>query len=375
MNIAKDFISSIMSAISNCALYSSAHISVDEFTRRTLMLLDKLFQESDSFEIMLVEDDLIINKMPFKGIGLQGSNFKKRLKRKGLSIIEFLQGVTFEELRQFIPEILETNKKMPAFPHIRTGVIDIQMEQSNFEDDFDYDDNFVSRQIEMVKEIYEDISNSKKLNTSRLNDVIRNFVSACRKKTVVSQLLGYAKSREEYTYIHATNVSILSIFQMATLGMREELFLRDVGISGLFHDIGKFFISGDVLGKKGILDDKEWDVIKLHPLYGARYLSSMAGIPHLATTVAFQHHLRYDGQGYPKLRTSSLKQHVCSQVVAIADVFDALRSTRPYRKSLGIIEILRLMKKESASAFNPFLLENFIRRMHKTTSQKSNELF
>jgi len=369
MDAVKNFIAAIMSAISNCSLYSRDHISVDEFTRRSLMLFEKLFQESASLEMMLIEDDLIINKIPFKGNGLQELHLKKRLKRKGLSIVEILQGVTFEELRQFIPEILETNKKMPAFPHIKTGVLDIQIEESKAGDDFDDGDNFASEQIEMVKEVYHDISNSAKLNVSKLNEVIGNFVSMCRKTTAINQLLGHAKSREEYTYIHATNVSILSIFQMETLGMRERLFLRDVGISGLLHDVGKFFISGDVLAKKGVLDEKEWEVIRLHPLYGARYLSSIGGIPRLASIVAFQHHLRYDGQGYPKLRATFLKQHICSQVVAIADFFDALRSTRPYRKGLEIIEILSLMKKESASAFNPFLLENFMRRMHQTLSE------
>jgi HD-GYP domain-containing protein (c-di-GMP phosphodiesterase class II) len=371
METVKTFISALMSAVSNCSLYSKDHTSVDEFTRKSLAILDKLLNELTVLEIMLVEDDLIINKTPFRGKGLQGAHLIKRLKRKGLSRVEFLEGITFEELRQFIAELIETSKTMSVFPHIRSGVLSVQLEEAMTEGDFDSNDvsSFASRQAEMVKEIYHNISHSKTLNIARLNGIIGNFISAIRKKANILKLLSHAKSLEEYTYIHATNVSVLSIFQLESLGVREKLILHDVGIAGLLHDVGKSFISLGTLSKKITLEEKEWAEIKLHPLYGARYLSSIEELPHLATVVAFQHHLRYDGHGYPELRMSSIKQHILSQTVAISDFFDALRSARPYRKGLEIKEVLALMKKEVGRAFDPFLLDNFIRRMHKALSE------
>jgi HD-GYP domain-containing protein (c-di-GMP phosphodiesterase class II) len=362
----KNFISALTSAISNCSLYSKDHASVDAFTQNSLKILKNLLKESDKFEIMLIEDDLIINKTSFKEIGLLVDNLKKRMKRKGLSRIEFLPNVTFEEMRQFISEILETDKKMPAFPHIKIGVVDIQLGEAKTEDDFDIDDisGFLSQQTGIVKEIYKDIASAQQTSVPRLNQVMGNFLSAFRKKVNVLKLLSHAKSREEYSYIHATNVSVLSIFQMKTLGVKESLFLRDIGIAGLLHDIGKLFISGETLAKKGVLEEKEWAMIKLHPFHGARFLSSIRGLAPLVTIVAFEHHLKYDGQGYPQLNVFK-NQHICSQVVSISDCFDALRSTRPYRKGLEIKEILAIMQKDTSSAFNPFLLENFIHRMDK----------
>jgi len=367
MVMVKNFISALMSAISNCSLYSKDHTSVDEFSRKSLKILENLLKESDKFEIMLIEDDLIINKTSFKEIGLQIDKLKKRLKRKGLSRIEFLPGVIFEELREFISEILETGKKMSVFPHIKTGVLDIQLEEVETGDDFDIDDisGFVSQQTEIVKEIYKDISSAQQTNIPRLNQVMGNFLSAFRKKVNVLKLLSYAKSREEYSYIHATNVSVLSIFQMRTLGIKESLFLRDIGIAGLLHDVGKLFISGETLGKKGALEEKEWAVVKLHPLHGARLLSSIKGLPPLVPIIAFEHHLKYDGHGYPERHVCNTKQHICSQVVAISDCFDALRSTRPYRRGLEIKEILSIMRKDTARDFNPFLLDNFTRRLDR----------
>jgi HD-GYP domain-containing protein (c-di-GMP phosphodiesterase class II) len=363
----RNFISAFMSAMSNCSLYSKDHTSVDEFSRKSFVILENILKESDNFEIMIIEDDLIINKTSFKDIGLQVENLKKRLKRKGLSCIEFLPGVTFKELRQFIPEILELEKKMTVFPHIKIGVLDIQLEEAKIEDDFGSDDisDFLFQQIEFIKGIFRDIASAQQISIPILNQVVGNFVSAFRKKINVLNLLSHAKSREEYTYIHATNVSALSIFQMRTLGVKESLFLRDIGIAGLLHDVGKLYISEETLGKRGALEEKEWAMIKLHPLHGARFLSVIKGLPRLASIIAFEHHLKYNGQGYPELNVCHEKQHICSQVVAISDCFDALRSTRPYRKGLEIKEILSIMEKDSARDFNPFLLENFMRRMDK----------
>jgi HD-GYP domain-containing protein (c-di-GMP phosphodiesterase class II) len=362
-----NFICTFMSALSNCSLYSKDHSSVEAFSQKSFALLEKILKEFANFEIMMIEDDLIINKTSFKELGLQVDNLKKRLKRKGVSYIDFLPGVTFKELRAFIPEILELDKKMPVFPHIKIGVLDIQLEESPREEDFDNDDTsgFLSEQTELIKEIFHNISSAQQIRIPRLNQVMGQFVSAFRRKRNVLNLLSHAKSREEYTYIHATNVSVLSIFQMKTLGVKDSLFLRDIGIAGLLHDVGKLFISEETLSKKVALEEKEWATIKLHPLHGARFLSTIKGIPRIAPIVAFEHHLKYNGRGYPELQVCQEKQHISSQVVAISDCFDALRSTRPYRKGLEIKEIISIMERDSDHGFNPFLLENFMRRMDK----------
>jgi HD-GYP domain-containing protein (c-di-GMP phosphodiesterase class II) len=367
MDNLKNFISTLMAAISNCALYSKDHASLDEFIVNSLKFLEKFLKESDKLVIMLIEDDLIINKSPAKDIGLQCNNLKKRLIGKGLSYIEFLPGVTYNEIKQLIPEILETDKKMSLFTHIKTGVLNIRLEDAKTEEVFDINNipDFISKQIEIVKEICKNISSAQQINILRLNQVIGNFLSAFKKKVNVVELLSNAKSREEYSYFHATNVSVLSIFQIRTLGVKDGTFLRDIGMAGLLHDAGKLFISSETLGKKSSLEKNDWETIKLHPLLGARFLSSLKGLPPLVPVVAFEHHLKYDGKGYPERKVYYEKQHICSQVVAISDCFDALRSTRPYRKGLEIRELLPIMEKDSGHAFNPFLLENFMCRMNK----------
>jgi HD-GYP domain-containing protein (c-di-GMP phosphodiesterase class II) len=364
----RNFLSTLTAAVSNCAMYSKDHPSVDEFSKRSAKVLDILLREAGRLDIMHVGNKFIVNEKPFSSPGLQGAKLISRLRRNGVSYVKFLPGVTVEELRQFVNELSDTDKKMPLLPHIKTGVLDVRIDDDREDSDFDNDDDissFVSGQVQMAKSIFDDISEARKPDMTILYEIMKNFIGAFRKHANVLQLLSDAKSRKEYTYIHATNVSVLSIFQMEGLGLKEEQVLCDIGIAGLLHDVGKLFISGSSLGKRGALEPKDWEEIKRHPLYGAKYLYPMEGLPHLATVVAFQHHFRKDGNGYPALRTMSMDEHICSEIVAISDVFDALRSARPYRKDLQTKEVLLIMKEESGRSFNPVLFNNFLRRLNE----------
>ncbi|MEW6587335.1 MAG: HD domain-containing phosphohydrolase, partial [Nitrospirota bacterium] len=217
-------------------------------------------------------------------------------------------------------------------------------------------------------DVYSGVTPFKKLNIAGLEEIVVNFIITFRKEVSILKLISPVKSYSEYTYTHAMNVGVLSMFQAESLNIRDEL-LRDIGIAALLHDVGKLFIARDILEKKASLTGDEWEEVKLHPLYGARYLAKMDGLTRLAPIVALEHHMRYDGRGYPSPAINSKKQHLCSQIVAISDFFDALRSTRPYRRSLELKEVLSLMRTEGESGFNPFLLNNFVRAMHKALSE------
>ncbi len=348
------------------------HSSVEDLSRKAVSILDDLFTSSESMEIMLVEGDLVVNKTPLREIGLQGNNFVKRLKRKGISRVDLLKGITVSELKQFVEDVVETNQGPRTYPHIRTGVIDVRIGGFKMDGDFDLSlealSAFASGQVERVKDVYQGISPFKRLNVAGLEEIVVNFIITFKREANILKLISPVKSYSEYTYTHATNVAVLSMFQAETLGIRDDL-LRDIGIAALLHDVGKLFVSREVLEKKGALTEREWDEIRLHPVYGARYLSKTEGIPRLASIVALEHHLRFDGKGYPKLSLNGKRQHLCSQTVAIADFFDALRSRRPYRKALDIRKVLALMKEDAAGAFNLSLLNNFMRSMHMALSE------
>ena len=121
------FLSIFMSAVSNCLLYSKNHASVDELIAKTFSILNHIFDKSGSFEIMIIENDLVVNKNPIKEIGLQGENLLKRLKRKGISHIHFLKGLTLSELKNLVADISTTEKGLKASPHIKVGIVDVHI--------------------------------------------------------------------------------------------------------------------------------------------------------------------------------------------------------------------------------------------------------
>ncbi len=358
----KRFISVLMTTISNCSLYSKEHISVDELTQKALSILNELLKEADSLEIMVVEGELIIKKMPLRDAGPHVAAFIRRVKRKGISRIDFVKGITFSELKQFIADISETDKGLKAYPHIRTGIIDVRIGGLKMDAALDMDKllQHTSSQVEKVKEAYHGISPFRRLDIAGLEEIVVNFILTFRRETNILRLISPVKSHSDYTYTHATNVALLSMFQAESLGAKDEL-LHDIGISALLHDVGKLFVPKEILDKKGALNNKEWEEIHLHTLYGSKYLARIEGLTRIAPVAAFEHHLRYDGLGYPRLNSAKGKQHLVSQIIAISDFYDALRSRRPYKRDWEITEVLALMKKNAGRDFNPFLVDNFSR--------------
>jgi len=370
MEHSKRLISVFMSAISNCMLYSNNHAVTDELIENTFSKLGVLLKETDHFEIMIIENDLIINKNPAIGIGLQGKNLIKRLKRKGISHIEFSKGITLQELKKLVADISNMEKELKSTPHIKIGIVGLHLGGPAIDRDSGTEKSlsgFTSEQLSKIKEEINSISPFKKLHVTVFEEIVFQFVLMLKNKINILKLLRPAQANNGLDYNHGTNVAVLTLFQAQALGIKEE-FHRDIGLAALLHDVGKLFVQKEMHNKKSSPGADESEAMKLHPFYGAQYLANINDLTCLAPIVAFQHHLRYDGRGYPQLKTINMKQHICSQMTAISDSFDNLRITTRYRKALDIKDALITMKTKDEGLFNPFLIDNFIRSIHLSLS-------
>ncbi|MDQ7788220.1 MAG: HD domain-containing protein [Thermodesulfovibrionales bacterium] len=368
METVKEFIVILMSSVSSCMLYSKKHASVGELTGKSFSILDTLLKQSGRFEIVIVEDELIVNKNPLRDIGTHGSTLVKRLRRKGISRIDIVQGITLSELRQFVADIATADKKPLSYPHIKIGVVDIAIDRMTMNiDSADGDFSSVTAELnQKTREGYLRVSPFKKPNVADFQELVMHFIVMIQKEIGILNIMSPVKSAGDSYYTHATNVSVLTIFQAKTLGIQEDS-LSDIGLAALLHDIGKLLIPTDQMKQEGGYELKE-EGIMLHPLYGAQYLARIDGLTCLAPIVAFEHHLRYDGKGYPHHAIPNYRQHICSQMTAISDYFDILRNTRPEMRALEVKEVLSLMKTKDEGLFNPFLINNFIRSIHLALS-------
>ena len=153
----------------------------------------------------------------------------------------------------------------------------------------------------------------------------------------------------------------LSMAQERALNLDGSM-MREFGFAALMHDIGKVNTPLEILNKPGKLTVDEFKVMKQHVTDGAHILRRTPEMPALAAIVAFEHHLKQDLSGYPE-NIGHRKLNLCTMIVSIADVFDALRSNRPYREGLATSRIKSIMSEQGNPAFNQTLLRRFVNLM------------
>jgi putative nucleotidyltransferase with HDIG domain len=165
------------------------------------------------------------------------------------------------------------------------------------------------------------------------------------------------KSHDSYTFTHMVNVSILTMGQARGLGIDGQL-LREIGLAALMHDIGKVRTPSEILNKAEKLTDREFEILRRHTVDGAEILRRTPAMPSLAPVVAFEHHLRLDGTGYPAgvVRPSL---NLGTMLCGIADVYDAMRSQRVYQESFPTDRILAVLQRNDGKQFDQNLVRRF----------------
>lgn len=162
---------------------------------------------------------------------------------------------------------------------------------------------------------------------------------------------------DTYTFAHSVNVAILSSLLGVLLKLSREEQLK-LTLGGLLHDIGKITVPYEILTKAGHLTDDEWSVMQGHPEAGRQRLKKMFPNDTLLSTIALQHHEHIDGSGYPN-HLKGEQIHRYGRIVAIADVYDALTSVRPYKRAYTPSVAHRLMATCSPGHFDLDLLKLF----------------
>ena len=253
-----------------------------------------------------------------------------------------------------IKELLQTRKTVKIVRHVPEESVYLEKDLS--------DDRIVrlneqvkTRIKEDVTKLFDDIESDS--NASLAQNISDTIVNDVLKKDGVGLNLDELKVSDEYTFKHSVDVAAGSIILAKYLGLGADN-IRDIGTAGVLHDIGKIMIPNEILNKNGKLTDKEFAVIKNHPVYGYQMLSKNQSIAEPIRRAVLFHHEKFCGGGYP----SGLKGNeipLYARVLSVIDVFDALVTERPYHKAYSVADTLEIMytmySQFDAEVFQAFL--------------------
>lgn len=210
----------------------------------------------------------------------------------------------------------------------------------------------------VVKNQFAEVKQGGKVDGQAAESSVTDMISSIFQNRDAYLSLSRLKSFDEYTFHHSVNVAVLSLNLAVTLGILERELLR-LGIGAILHDMGKVLIPDGLVQKRGPLDPKEFEVVKTHSLHGAKLLLDARGVPVDCAAVPLSHHERYDGSGYPR-HVSGPGVGKFGLITAIADVYDAMTSDRPYQKGMPPTLALKKIYEWSGTHFHPLYVQRFI---------------
>lgn len=363
-------ISHLNAAMANVRLYAADHPQVVRYLERAHDALMTLLDHREELTLIVVDDDLVVDHQTLNVKTPHLHQFVRTMKQCAVERVTFIREATLTELAQLINDLAATDQDtVRSTRGILLGKVRVA-DASDLESPADMLPEDIKERLEVLavirdqstddlKEMYRSIQKFKRIPAKGIADIVQGFVGGMLRNANPLHMLASLKSSDEYTFTHAINVCLLTMAQAESLGVEGEQ-LHDIGIAACLHDAGKMFIPNEILNKPGKLDQHEWKQMRGHALRGAQYLLRLTGIPKLAFLGALEHHLHFNGAGYPDLG-KQWRPNLISQMIAIADLFDAMRSRRPYKEPKPDEFIIALLRKESGTAYNPQLVENFIR--------------
>ena len=218
------------------------------------------------------------------------------------------------------------------------------------------------RAITTVQDIVLNTAHDKDINTSKTKRVVHSLIDHIAQDESSLLELAAIKDYDDYTYAHSTNVCVYSLTVGVRLGFDRPR-LSQLGFAALFHDIGKVKLPADLIRKPDAFDENDWIQMQKHPQLGAKtILHNLKFDTHTARAArgAFEHHINQDFTGYPVLRHQRRRTGLFARIISIVDTFDALTSGRVYiKKQIPPDEVIRKMRYQMQSKFDPFLLKIF----------------
>lgn len=373
------FLQALGNLLTAVGLYPGDHPHREKAVRTAFEALEALLAGADPAVFSFLEEEVIFDREPLRDLGAWP--WSQRLFEAEVQRLEIVPGVDAEEL-EALAGALSARLGLPGAreartgeagagesPHIRYGALGVRRAEGGEPGKGAHAPPLELREeVEAVQWIHEAAAEREEVPAAETAAVVAALLVAVRSARELVAPLLEIKSTDQYTTSHCVNVSILS------MSLAEYLRLSDadvmaVGEAGLLHDIGKTRIPLEILNKPGKLTVQERAVIEHHVVEGARMMLRSEDRGVLAAVVAAEHHLHWDGKGgYPKAPPGH-RPHRFSRLVQVCDVFDALRTRRPFRAPFTAEAALEFLRIRAGTEFDPELVKAFVAMMERWDPQ------
>ena len=371
------FLTALSQALASTGLYGPDHPAtiraVDGAHQRLLLM--QAAQPAAAFTFL--RDEILCG--PEVVEELHGWDWNRRLADAGVERLEFTGPVGAAEFARFIDQITARLGLRPGDPPevwqmgpsaIRFGQVAVRgslTAPGGSETSVVWATRVplvdIADERETMDWINREVGSGRRLPLTEVDAVVRSLAVVMHAERALTLPLLELKEFDQYTTTHAMNVSVLSMAVGEYLGVGSAM-TRSLGFAGLLHDLGKVRIPLDILNKPGRLTPEERLVVEAHPVEGARMLLAGREPMEHAAVVAYEHHLMLDGGGYPRLHYPRAAQYP-SRIVHVCDVYDALRTRRPYRDAWESARVLDYIGERAGSEFDPTIAAAFVAMMRE----------
>jgi putative nucleotidyltransferase with HDIG domain len=365
---AEELVRRLAAALRGTELYAPTHPLVQRGIDALTAAAAEGLQAAPSIVMAFIGDEVVVDadRLPKGAASLIG--FARDLREQDVEKITLSRGLAREDVRGLIAVLTDRKSPMPVADRlVARGIRNITVGRVVVEEVNEDQAGIAaarrlySSAVETAETLWQAAKAGEQPDTGAARKIIDGLARLVTQDRTSLMALTALKKYDNYTFTHMVNVSALAMAQARALNLDGTL-LREFGFAALMHDIGKVNTPLEVLNKPDKLTKEEFDIMKRHVVDGAHILRRTPEMPALAPIVAFEHHLKQDLSGYPD-KIGSRKLNLCTMIVSIADVFDALRSTRPYRKGLATDRIRNIMGEQGNPAFNQVLLKRFVNLM------------
>ncbi len=352
-------------AFKNVRLYSPEHPSTKESAQKIITLLTEIFKMRFDFSIQHIDGLFVIDEMLFIEESLSFYDLIHSFEKIDLSKVSFLPGVGAEEIislcSYFIRSEAKTNEPMPqAFvsEHIKTVIAnpkDGQEDSQRTRARFARSAGVIDEWHSLLEKTFTKLIEEQNLLLADLSVPLEKLIEGVGQNPADFSMLMVTRSNAPLPYQHALNSMIVSIFIGHQLNL-DNMSMKTLAVAALLHDVGRLLLASDYSSGQQ-LTDADIDFIRLHARDGALFLAGVQGLPLSVIRAAYEHHVGFDGKGYPTLPEAQ-RPPLMSQIITLADFVSwATVSESHYHRPKAPHRIVRSMIRRSGTQFSPLLVK------------------